>query len=621
MLDKNYKNYKEKTMKKRFILFMLVLVAIMCVFAVSVSATTINKDTTVTLSGSFTVGDASVSNPVVNLYDTEGYALVWYINTDNKLVSDRAVNLITVTDKKASFNDVSKFYGGSQQKGVVVVNLRDDFVNDGISGIEKFDSSFQFGYYGANRNVPIQYFYFPKTATEIIDRMFQNTQLIIADIEPGTPITYMGLHAVAQSNLKEFFVPKGIPSFIEHDDLGVFQDTQLEKITFEEGSQIKVIPYRCFYMCKNLKELVFPNTVEEVHYRALQFSMFGTEGKLEKLVFGANFKGFKGVTGDNFYVRGAANVKVYFPATFTADNVDVSSAHQYFTNCPNIQFYYCGTEEQWDTLIEKISEGKNGATGTDSGENIVTAKANSRVTFNVNPCSVFYNGIHDYEGTGDCMDGVICGECGHNVAGTQGHELYETLVYVSFDSNGVYNYGCSNEGCTKYDIVNKSMDPMFVAKGYSVGPDGYSLKAGFTVNKEALTKYKELYPSFTFGIVMANAGTVASNQAFFVDGSLNTSAKGVMIEVDDLKYITLNVDISSFTAEIADSLNLVVGIYATDAEGNVKVAQYINADKYATTKTYSDMSLNAITFNQVRVGHGMSALVPQAAPVQTGDEE
>ncbi len=608
-------------MKKKLILFMLISIVMMCLLAISVSATVINKDTTVTLNGSFTMDEGSVANPVVKLYDAEGYALVWYLNTDNKLVSDRAVNLITVTDNKAKFSDVSKFYGGSQQKGVVVVNLRDDFVKDGVSGIQKFDTSFQFGYYGANRNVPIQYFYFPKTATEIIDRMFQNTQLIIADIEPGTPITYMGIHAVTQSNLKEFFVPKGLPNFIEHDDIGVFQDTQLEKITFEEGSQIKVIPYRCFYMCKNLKELILPNSVEEIHYRALQFSMFGTEGKLEKLVLGANFKGFKGVTGDNFYVRGAANVKVYLPATFSADNVDVSSAHQYFTLCPNATFYYCGTEAQWDALITEISKGKNGATGTDSGENIITAKANGKVVFNVDPCDTFYNGTHDYKGTGDCKDGVKCDRCADTIAGKASHTEYETLVYVSFASNGVYNYGCSNEGCTKYDIVDKTMDPLFTAKGYSVGPDGYSLKAGFTVNTDALVKYKELHPDFTFGMIMVNAGSVSADASLFVNGSINSTAKGLQISIDNIKYTSWNADVAGFNASVADSLELVVGIYTNDGEGNVSVIQYVDADKYATTKTYADMSLNAITFNQVRVGHGMEALVPQPAPAPTGDEQ
>ena len=51
----------------------------------------------------------------------------------------------------------------------------------------------------------------------------------------------------------------------------------------------------------------------------------------------------------------------------------------------------------------------------------------------------------------------------------------------------------------------------------------------------------------------------------------------------------------------------------------MSVIQYVDANKYSTTKSYKDMTLNAITFNQVRVGHGMESLVPQPAP--SGDEQ
>jgi hypothetical protein len=91
---------------------------------------------------------------------------------------------------------------------------------------------------------------------------------------------------------------------------------------------------------------------------------------------------------------------------------------------------------------------------------------------------------------------------------------------------------------------------------------------------------------------------------------INPSAKGLMVCVEDLQYAILNVDISNFSASIADSLELVVGLYTNDGEGNMTVAQYINTKNYPTAKTYSDMSLNAVTLNQARLAHGMDALVP-----------
>ena len=576
-------------MKRKLILSVLVATVVMCLFAITISATAIDTDTTVTLNGSFTmVAEGSVTNPTVNLYDEDGYALVWYLNTDNMLVSDRAVNLITVTNNKAKFNDVSKFYGGSQQKGVIVVNLRDDFVSDGLSTIEKFDSNFQFGYYGANRNVPIQYFYFPKTATEIIDRMFQNTQLIIADIEPGTPITRMGVHAVAQSNLKEFFVPNDITAFVEHDDVGVFQDTKLEKITFEEGSQITVIPYRCFYNCNNLKELVLPNSVEEIHYRAIQLTLFDSNAKLEKLVLGANFKGFYGTTGDNFYVRGAKNVKVYLPATFNADNVDVSTAHQTFTLCPDATFYYCGTEEAWDALVAKISEGKNGATGTDSGENIITAKANGKVVFNYNPCDAFYNGEHtkDQEKSNACVE--ICARCGNmTINHSNEAELSTSISYESFLANGEKITKCLNEGCSlNTNPTVETLAPLFTCLGYSFaenGNDGISI--GFYSDDEAIKNYETLTgDKVSYGVFAGTKAGLGANDVIGEDGKAVAGA--ITAGFDGSEYSYMFIKMFGFNEDNKDTL-FAIGAYVEVSSEEGKSYSYLQEEAPAEGAKYS----------------------------------
>ena len=160
---------------------------------------------------------------------------------------------------------------------------------------------------------------------------------------------------------------------------------------------------------------------------------------------------------------------------------------------------------------------------------------------------------------------------------------------------------------------------MFTCLGYSIGPNGASLQAGYMVDIDAMTEFKTFHPSFSFGVVIANANTVKSEESFFVNEIINSSAKGIMVRVDDLQYSILNVDISNFNADMAGTLELVVGVYTNDGEGNIAVAQHVNAEAYTTIKTYGDMSLNAITFNQVRIAHDMDALVPTPAPAD--DEE
>ncbi len=194
------------------------------------------------------------------------------------------------------------------------------------------------------------------------------------------------------------------------------------------------------------------------------------------------------------------------------------------------------------------------------------------------------------------------------------HDLQAVSVsYDDYTKDGVKVLKCNTCGLEKATEV--SVPPIFTCLGYSVGPDGYSLKAGFKIDIDAIKEYKEFNPAFSFGVVVANANTVESKEAFFVNGLINSSAKGVMIGVEDLKYGILNVDIGGFNASISDSLELVVGVYASNGDDEISMIQYEDSSKYATIKTYSDRSLNAVTFNQVRVGHGMNALVPQSAPV------
>lgn len=197
------------------------------------------------------------------------------------------------------------------------------------------------------------------------------------------------------------------------------------------------------------------------------------------------------------------------------------------------------------------------------------------------------------------------------------HDYKTYIVYAQgFDKDGEKGKKCTLCGAVKSKEI---ATPLFVALGYSIGPDGYSLKAGFNININLLNEYKQLYPDFSFGMIIANANTIASGESFFVNELLNSSAKGVMVSVKSLEYTIWNIDIDGFNPEFADSLELVVGVYTNDGEGNMAVCQHINADYYTTAKTYSDMSLNAITFNQVRIAHDMDVLVP-VAPSKLGEE-
>ena len=487
-----------------------------------------------------------------------------------------------------------------------------------VTGLES-DTSYFFGC-NAMGSVSL-----PTDITKIPSSMFWGCyKLVIENLSELTQLTTIGSSAFQDTEALNFVLPDSVTTI----ESSAFQSAFKKggSFTINKTSKLTTIGTSAFNDCRTMsKTLYIPSTVTSIGQNA--FLKCYTLETLE------NFENCKITTIENgtfSYVTNLKSIKI--PETVTtigtafADNSyltlvyipkTVTSIADTFTGGKPTKaiFIYTGSDASVFSDCSKIA----GATVI-KAEDYVETNSYSGINLVVgySHCKVYG---HNYNGTGDCKDGLICSLCSDALPGAAEHTIYETVVYVSFDSVGVRNYGCSNEGCTKYDIENEEVAPIFIAKGYSIGPDGLSLKVGFTVNIDALNTYKTLNPSFNFGIVMANADTVALDDDFFVDNKLNTSAKGIMVSVDGLKYATLNIDALGFSADIADSLALVVGIYTVDTNGAMNVIQYSNPDKYTITKTYNGMTLNAITFNQVRVGHGYEALVPQPVVTPTKDEQ
>ena len=167
-------------MKKKLLIISLMVMLFVCMLAISVSATKIDKDTTVAIDGSYTDASGNVVT-TINLYDADGDALIWYLDTNGKLVSAKIASLVTVdAEGVISFTDKTIFKDSHTAKSVIAINLRDNVKVSGTDinwdgQIKHFDSTkgvnedtsfvasgFQFGTYSGS-GYTIQYFYFPTT--------------------------------------------------------------------------------------------------------------------------------------------------------------------------------------------------------------------------------------------------------------------------------------------------------------------------------------------------------------------------------------------------------------------------------------------------------------------------
>ena len=572
-------------MKKKILLIAVIAAMLICTLAIVVSAEGIHNSQTVNFNETVTLRDGTVCN----LFDENGNALIWF-RLSGELQSIRAddtddsdgnwVEYILPKSNYPALANVKIHIGNStvEASNIVIFNIMDDDIvadmdinTDGVQPFTVFIETFNKDNRSPWGTMKLEYAYLRHDTTAIGGKAFAKcVYLKYVNFENLTELQTIG--PISTYDYGGAFV--GCTSLFEGQTLDLSK-TQLT--AFGWGSQCAEGNFEGVPM----SELKLPLTLETIRQR--------------------DFKDCTNLT------------TVYFGDLISSIESNA------FSGCTNlVKIYFTGTEYQYLSLQDKIT-----ATGNDSlfavaGDNDINVisysdynalsdKSGNHFVIGYSSCT-YNNGPHgELNSIGPCVN--KCTDCDATVANhNDDTNLSVSIIYSDYSKEGEKITTCQNDGCT-YNVTEET-PALFTCLGYSVGPDGYSLKAGYMVNIDAMTEFKTFHPSFSFGVVIANANTVKSEESFFVNEVINSSAKGLMVRVDDLQYAILNVDISNFSASIADSLQLVVGLYTNDGEGNMTVAQYINTENYPTAKTYSDMSLNAVTLNQARLAHGMDALVP-----------
>ena len=551
---------------------MLAIISIFaCLFALSVGATAIDQNSTFTLQGNFVdVNGNSVSQ--VNLYDSDGDALIWYLNTDGKLVSDKAANLISVSEAGvASFSNQAAFYQKSARAGVVVVNLRSNvknsqvnydgeikhFGNEGDNDIANRDTNcttgFQFGGYNV-KNAQIQGFYFPMSAESILRRMFQNTPVRIADIEPGTPISDVGINAFyGAKNLTSILIPNDIVSFKCKDGEGAFTNcTSLATVVFEENSILRDGGMATFYNCSSLTSLILPNSVETVGRHFLRGC-----SSLVEFSFGANFKY---ITVDVNIDRGNVWIfyscsslkRVYMPATLQINNPSYEW-DKIFSNAGNCTYFITGDKDQAEAIAETLKAAGDNDSFTsayNSGNKLYSYsdyiakgganKISNCVVYNYSPCDAFYNSSHSYQN--------------------------EAITYTSYAKNGVKHLsGCTNEGCIKEERIDAPA--LFTCLGYSVPNDGGDeIVVGYEINLDAMAEYKsylsKMEKTLTLGVFAGLKATLLENDVF-TDGK--TTEGVITAEVSSDDYVSFELRMTGVKDEYKNEM-LAMGAYVIEKD-------------------------------------------------------
>ena len=599
-------------MKKKVLLTLAVMAMLVCALAIAVSAKTIYKEENgntlfsyVDENGDFIFDSYEGSFPKT---DGEGNPLTWYIVSTNTENGDtvHTVKSAKTLGEAGNINEsgVYTFTSPVTNKNTVSVNYPDN------AGIKKAPA---FGAYNTRSQNNILFAYMPNTLTELPESLFQETPVIVGEIDDETPVTKVPHKLCHEArNIKVVNIPASV-TFIDSDgdrNGAPFCNTKsLITVTFAKNSQLSRICANAF-IGSGIQEIQFPSSLEYVNQ-----NLFRSCTSLRVIRFGANFKGFENINRNgsvstvhhSLTHTVSALKEIYLPVSFYATKPDVNYRVSYaFDGGNDVKYFYTGTKEQ---LLQAKENFKNSEWTTAGSENnykflnatvisweeysldVSAYEKGNYAIYGYNVCDAFYNGEHLEDGN-PCV--VNCTRCNtvNGVEKNPNHNISVTITYVNgFHNVGAKVTGCTNAGCT--NNVTEETPSLFVCQGYSASTSGsMGIVVGYKVNKEAIDAYTSLTgKTVKYGVFAASQEKLDGGD-IFENGIANKNA--ICAEIKATEFSAFDIKIVGFAEENKDVL-LALGAYAELSDGVTTEYSYMQAtDKGEKTGNYYFVTYNTI---------------------------
>lgn len=596
-------------MKKKLFLIAAMAFVFAMLFAFAVSADTVHTPerlakygTTVTVR----VTEADTDGTTVNLFDAEGNALLWYLDSNNQLQSirtdDQRVQWYTeswdeVTSVSIVFSDGTTTTTINRNKFVVVNMLDDDVVKNAGPNATKYYGKPVTNFKHVFNDCPnLEYLYLRLDTNGFYQTSFTNasklkyinvedltllknsrggqqfngcTSLLagqVFDLSNTILIEITGGGMFAKAPIAGLILPSVCTSF----DTWAFQDNPTTSFRFYAPG-LTSIPDYTFNRCTNLQTVYLGNSFASVGSNA-----FNSCNSLTTVCF----------TGTK------DQLKTLIANTSTTGNTaffDVAGALGSDGEYANVISY-----EDYLKLSNEQKSGKKFA------------------IYGYSYCEAFNGGVHTAANNAvDCTKDADCSVClltGVIKSQFTEHNYLETFVYENgFAQVGVYTSICQNAAYCTCGNVTAEKAPLFVATGFSTkGADGIS--AGYSVVPELVTEYNRINKDnkITFGVMMVSPTFLSEKDSFFKDGKVNAE-KYLQVDMTGIAYKNLSVHVTGFV-DAARNASLVMALYVCDGDGNVEFIQsQITpcADKSVTlgSTTLYTVTLDSVTNESTTVGN------------------
>ena len=295
--------------------------------------------------------------------------------------------------------------------------------------------------------------------------------------------------------------------------------------------------------------------------------------------------------------------KVFMPApwlTISTNKVTFGQGVFKNTKSSGVTFYLMCTETQVATCFDQSAYTENVKDCWRGGTFVYNATLSDK-------CTNFLGGHEKPASVNSCTSGGNCVVCTTALAGiATSHNLVTTLTYPNgFAKAGVKATACQNwERCTAAN-ESDAVDAIFTSVGYSYREDANrsGLTSGFSLDREALEEFIAFNPDADLVVsLFIVSPTKLTGENFFVNGAL-AAEKGIQVDISALEYDNYNYFVSGFTVAQMQNAELVFGMLVCNGEyEEVIQKQYAQGEESTTKAVYTDakgFALNSVTVQSV----------------------
>ena len=554
-------------MKKKILFSIIITSLLVCVFAISASASVIYKtsDEEVLFTAEVNDGGRNFVSYEGSFPTTDGNgnALTWYVVNTETVNTDTvhtvaSFNTIDTTGEHASLSDDGQYKYVNQAKELSIVSVY--FPDDAnILTISMSDSGYGNAYGHGSDKSNLLFLRLPNTLADLPSRICQATNVIdctVADSAPFETISNTAFYDCI--NLRSVDISANVTlikgSNHSNNGFAFYNCISLVDVDFSENSKLVTIDQNAFNSCRALVEITIPNTVVNLGNNAFMYC-----SSLTTIRLGANAG--KGLTEYNVQsmLYGCNALKyVYMSDTM----VPTSGSHLFDSGASGMVIFYTGDQTEYEALKAILTTLKNNgkfvnatamewdATKDDQYYKDLAATENKNyVVYGYNTCDAFYKGVH--------------GE--------------STTTYKFKDGLYTSKY-CSYTGCARCNstIEKEEADALFTNKGYSTNTiDGVGITYTIVFNPTAIAKYEELAKTtFEYGLIAATTNIVDDGVLFDQTGKA-VDENSIVTGFRGTDYTIYNLKITSIPEQAQET-----GIYAcayiidTNSAG-VKTINYV----------------------------------------------